>query len=77
MESWNVSWASNVRQGDPVLMKSADFTEQAVAALEKDVYAGARGLKLTKELGLAYRDWTGRLIAVDDPRLDPIWEKMR
>jgi predicted TIM-barrel fold metal-dependent hydrolase len=75
MESWNVSWASTIRQGDPVLIKSSDFTKQAVVALENDVRAGARGLKLTKELGLAFRDWTGKLIAVDDPRLDPIWEK--
>jgi predicted TIM-barrel fold metal-dependent hydrolase len=75
MGSWNVSWANIVRQGDPVLIKSPDFTAQAVAALEADVRAGARGLKLSKELGLAFRDWTGRLIAVDDPRLDPVWDR--
>ncbi len=75
MESWSVSWASAIGQGDRVLIKSSDFTAQAIRALENDVRAGARGLKLTKELGLAYRDWTGKLVAVDDSRLDGIWER--
>ena len=37
--------------------------------------AGARGLKVLKDLGLVVRDKTGKLITVDDPRLDPIWEE--
>ena len=36
---------------------------------------GARGIKIPKGLGLGYVDWTGRLIAVDDPELDPIFER--
>ncbi len=75
MTNYDVSWASENGQGDPILIKSPDFAPEAIQALEKDVRAGARGLKITKELGLAYRDWTGKLIAIDDPRLDPIWEK--
>jgi predicted TIM-barrel fold metal-dependent hydrolase len=35
---------------------------------------GARGVKIPKGLGLGYTDYTGRLIAVDDPELDPIFE---
>lgn len=37
---------------------------------------GARGLKLTKTLGLYLREnvTTGALIGVDDPRFDPMWE---
>src|SRR5207247_10362700 len=30
MESWNVSWASTIRQGDTVWIKSSDFTKKAV-----------------------------------------------
>ncbi|MGZ8502607.1 MAG: amidohydrolase family protein, partial [Candidatus Limnocylindrales bacterium] len=34
---------------------------------------GARGLKVWKLLGLGARDPSGRLVAVDDERLDPLW----
>jgi len=43
--------------------------------LERKVEAGAGGLKIFKELGLRHRDADGNLIAVDDPRLDPLWAK--
>lgn len=38
--------------------------------------AGARGLKVLKILGLSVREavTTGPLLAVDDPRFDPMWE---
>ncbi|HEX8984931.1 MAG TPA: amidohydrolase family protein [Bryobacteraceae bacterium] len=44
--------------------------------LERAHRAGARGLKLLKTLGLYLRDHvtTGKLIKVDDPRFDPMWE---
>lgn len=41
--------------------------------LAEAVRAGAQGLKVFKSLGLVYRDRTGALIRVDDPRLDPVW----
>ena len=47
---------------------------EAMAAQVKDAVArGARGLKVTKVLGLEVHDRTGRLVTVDDPRLDPMW----
>lgn len=49
--------------------------EQAAAQLEADVKAGAKGLKIYKSLGLRNNDVVGKRIAVDDPRLDPIWAK--
>ncbi|MFT5862526.1 MAG: putative TIM-barrel fold metal-dependent hydrolase [Flavobacteriales bacterium] len=51
------------------------WTEKAVKQLEKDVKNGARGLKVYKSLGLRYQDTKGNRVAVDDNRLDPIWEK--
>lgn len=48
---------------------------QAAARLEEDVRNGAMGLKVFKSLGLRDRDVSGNRIAVDDPRLDPVWEK--
>lgn len=52
-----------------------NWTKNAVAQLEKDVKNGAAGLKVYKELGLEIKDKNGKRIAVDDPRIDPIWEK--
>jgi len=60
----NVDWS---RVGSP------GWPDAAVAELEADLDAGARGLKVYKSLGMDTLDAAGRRIAVDDPRLDPIW----
>jgi len=60
---------------DPVLIKDDDFAKRCIDRLEEDVARGARGLKVTKELGLRFRDTAGRLLAIDDPRLAPIWRR--
>jgi uncharacterized protein len=52
-----------------------NFGQEMVTQLDDAVARGARGLKQLKDLGLGVRDKTGKLIAVDDPRLDPIWEE--
>ena len=52
-----------------------NFGQEMVAQLDDAVARGARGLKQLKDLGLSVRDKSGKLVAVDDPRLDPIWEE--
>ena len=52
-----------------------DFSAQAVRQVEEAYRLGAAGLKEYKRLGLSLRDREGRLIAVDDPKLDPVWER--
>jgi len=52
-----------------------DYAAHAAAQLEEDVRNGARGLKIFKNLGMSVRDAAGRRVAVDDPRLDPLWAK--
>jgi predicted TIM-barrel fold metal-dependent hydrolase len=52
-----------------------NFSQEMVAQLDDAVARGARGLKQLKDLGLGVRDKSGKLIAIDDPRLDPIWEE--
>ena len=47
----------------------------AAAQLERDVKAGARGLKIFKNLGLDLKDGSGKRVPVDDPRLDVVWRK--
>jgi predicted TIM-barrel fold metal-dependent hydrolase len=52
-----------------------NFSQEMVGQLDDAVARGARGLKQLKDLGLSVHDKSGRLIAVDDPRVDPIWEE--
>jgi uncharacterized protein len=52
-----------------------DWTEKAVAKLADDVKNhGAKGLKIYKSLGFSVKG-NGKLIPVDDARIDPIWAK--
>jgi len=52
-----------------------DFSERAVRQVEEARRLGAAGLKEFKRLGLYLRDGQGKLIKVDDPRLDPVWKR--
>jgi len=52
-----------------------DFGQAMVRQLDDAVRRGARGLKVLKDLGLGARDKNGKLIAIDDPRIDPIWQE--
>jgi predicted TIM-barrel fold metal-dependent hydrolase len=52
-----------------------DFSQIMVRRINDSVARGARGLKVLKELGLGVRDATGKLITIDDPRLDLAWEE--
>jgi predicted TIM-barrel fold metal-dependent hydrolase len=50
-----------------------EFGVTEATALRDAARRGARGLKVWKQLGLRARDPDGRLVAIDDPRLDPVW----
>ena len=49
------------------------FGQTEAGRLRDSAARGARGLKVWKLLGLRARDADGKLVAVDDPRLDPLW----
>ncbi len=51
----------------------ASFGQTEARRLRDAAARGARGLKVWKLLGLRARDPAGRLVAVDDERLDPLW----
>jgi predicted TIM-barrel fold metal-dependent hydrolase len=78
-----VAAAAAAAPGRFVVFTNVDLTglggpgwlERALAELETDVANGARGLKVYKSLGMDAKDVAGERIAVDDPRLDPIWAK--
>ncbi|MDA9016130.1 amidohydrolase [Flavobacteriaceae bacterium] len=52
----------------------ADFASEQVALIDQALQDGVMGLKVYKSLGLTDRDKNGTRIAVNDPRLDPIWK---
>ncbi|MBT8401041.1 MAG: amidohydrolase family protein [Rhodothermia bacterium] len=52
-----------------------DWGALTAAQLEADVRNGARGLKIFKSLGMTVRDSSGQRVPVDDPRIDPVWDK--
>ena len=50
------------------------FPDWAAHRLRLQRQRGAEGLKIWKAFGLSVQDDHGRLVSVDDPRLDPIWQ---
>ena len=54
---------------------NADWSNRAVEQINTGHRLGAAGLKEFKRLGLVVRDGQGKLIRVDDPKLDPVWER--
>jgi predicted TIM-barrel fold metal-dependent hydrolase len=51
------------------------WIDKTIKQLTADVKNGAKGLKIYKSLGLRNKDVDGKRIAVDDSRLDAIWNK--
>lgn len=56
-------------------MGSDGWIENTLKELEADVSNGAQGLKIYKSLGMGVEDINNNRVAVDDVRLDPIWQK--
>ncbi|MFO0867906.1 MAG: amidohydrolase family protein [Pirellulales bacterium] len=52
-----------------------DWSERAAQQIVEGHRLGAAGLKEFKRLGLYLRDGAGKLIAIDDPKLDAVWRK--
>lgn len=67
-----IAVCANIRWRD---FERPDFAERQVTLLEQARELGARCLKVPKALGLGVPDPkdASRLMAVDDPLLDPIW----
>jgi len=55
-------------------LDAPDYPRRAAAQLEKDVQAGAQGLKIFKQFGMDMKDGAGRRIPVDDPRFDAVFQ---
>lgn len=77
---------NNVKKNYPkrfIVFANVDFDKvgdpgwatKAASQLEADVRNGANGLKVYKNLGFSVKDIDGKRVTVDDPRLDPVWQK--
>lgn len=62
----NVDWSD---------VGATGWTDRACAQMRRDVAAGARGLKVFKNLGLEYRDPSGQLVMPDDARIADVWDQ--
>ena len=54
-------------------IEDPSFGQKVGATIEEAVRLGAKGLKISKTLGLYWRDAQNKIIAIDDPRLEPMW----
>ena len=56
--------------------KESSYPQLQADAIEQAHRQGARGLKILKTLGLYLREniTTGKLVKIDDPRFDPMWD---
>jgi len=52
-----------------------DFAERAAAQIDEGHRLGAAGFKEFKRLGLYLRDGKGKLIRIDDEKLDGVWKR--
>ncbi len=52
-----------------------DWTVETVKQIEYDYANGSRGLKIYKSQGMHHKDSLGKRIAIDDPRIGPVWDK--
>jgi predicted TIM-barrel fold metal-dependent hydrolase len=62
---------------EPAYTKASDpgYAKTQADLIEDAHKAGARGLKVLKNLGLFLREReTNKLVRIDDPRFDPMWE---
>ncbi|MEM9184871.1 MAG: amidohydrolase family protein [Planctomycetota bacterium] len=71
----NVDWVGDGTRDDPATWAChrPGFGRRTADRLADAKRRGAVGLKVFKMLGLGYRNPNGSLIAIDDPRWDPIW----
>jgi predicted TIM-barrel fold metal-dependent hydrolase len=59
---------------DPFRFNEPGFVPGVVAQLRADIAAGAKGVKVWKNIGMAVKDPQGRYVQIDDPKFQPIWD---
>jgi predicted TIM-barrel fold metal-dependent hydrolase len=59
---------------DPFRFDEPDFVPKVIAQLRADIAAGAKGVKVWKNIGMEVKDARGRYVQIDDPKFQPIWD---
>src|SRR4051812_4957860 len=59
---------------DPFRFNEPDFVATTIAQLRADIAAGAKGVKVWKDIGMELKDADGRYVQIDHPRFQPIWD---
>src|SRR5262245_2943256 len=59
---------------DPFRFNEPDFVATTIAQLRADIAAGAKGVKVWKDIGMELKDADGRYVQIDNPRFQPIWD---
>jgi predicted TIM-barrel fold metal-dependent hydrolase len=67
-----ILYVNDVYENYPV--EDPEFGKKVAGIIEECVRLGAKGLKISKSLGLTWKDKQGRIVPIDDPRLEPMWE---
>jgi len=59
---------------DPFRFNQPDFVSSTIAQLRADIAAGAKGVKVWKDIGMELKDDRGMYVQIDHPRFQPIWD---
>src|SRR3982751_1673348 len=59
---------------DPFRFNEPDFVASTIAQLRADIAAGAKGVKVWKDMGMELKDDRGMYVQIDHPRFQPIWD---
>ena len=77
------NWLNNMGQRFPgrfyafcqIDYSRIDDSKYLVETIDEAHELGAKGVKVLKDLGLTVRDRSGKVVRIDDPRLDCVWER--
>ena len=68
-----IAWVSSF---DASGFESPGWTDRTMAQVEEARAAGAVGVKVWKNIGMSVRGRDGKLLMLDDPRLDPLFTRL-
>jgi predicted TIM-barrel fold metal-dependent hydrolase len=59
---------------DPFRINEPDFAPRVIAQLRENIAAGAKAVKVWKDIGMEVKDANGKYVQIDDPKFQPIWD---
>jgi predicted TIM-barrel fold metal-dependent hydrolase len=59
---------------DPFRYDEPDFAANVIEKLRADIAAGAKAVKVWKDIGMEVKDARGRYVQIDDAKFQPVWD---